>query len=243
MFPTRLLDAHTPPWDDEIVVLEHPTAGGDIARAWLWPHRAAAADRPAPLVCFLHGNAEQIDSQRPIAAAYRALGYSVLLPEYRGYGHSDGRPSQRNIVSDVVAFLKRTSDRDDVDATRIVLHGRSIGGALAAQVAAEHRPAAIIVESTITHAGAFAWRYGVPPFLVKNPLRTKDVLPTINVPTLIFHGERDRIVPVSHGRHLHELTPNSRLVTFDAGHNDFPGWGNEEDYWRAIATFLRAEDE
>ncbi len=228
------------PWRSDAVVLQRELPAGEKAVAWLFVPANASADAPVPLVAYFHGNAELIDHQQRIVNAYERLGVATLLIEYRGYGHSDGSPSQRTLTDDGLHFIDLAFDtRDGLDPQRLILHGRSIGGAIAAQVAAKREPRAMLLESTITHTGAFAWRYGVPPLLVRNPFRTKDVLPKLSCPVLLFHGEDDAIITRNHSEKLHQLTPGSTLITYpDTGHNDFPGLLNEDRFWEDVRAFL-----
>ena len=198
----------------------------------------ADAEHPAPLVVFFHGNAELIDYMDDIVAAYRKLGCSVLLPEFRGYGRSAGTPSQKGIGSDMALFYDQVVKRPDVDASRVVFHGRSLGAAVGADLASRRKPAVVIAQSVFTSVVAMAHRRGAPGFLVTNPYRCDLVLPALGVPVLIFHGTQDRIIPVSHGRKLAELIPQSVYVEYDCGHNDFPGRGNQRDHWLRIADIL-----
>lgn len=222
--------------DTEILYLRQGTE--DECVAWFVPAGEAVAGHPAPVVVFFHGNAETIDYQDLIVDGYTQRGLSVLLPEYRGYGHARGRPSQAAIVSDAVSFIEMIMRREDVDSTRLVLHGRSLGGAVAVQVATRTEPAALILESTLRSVAEMAYGYGVPQFLVKNPFRTDRVLPTLDVPVLVMHGEHDRIIPVSHGRDLAASARHGTLWVADADHNDFPGEPNLLEYWRRIDAFL-----
>jgi len=250
MFPAALTGPPTAgPWRDDAVVLRRDLGDGRQVTAWLMPApgsqgNAAVGDAPlpgAPLLVFCHGNAELIDHQRGIVDGYHALGLSVLLVEYRGYGHSAGKPRQATLTDDGRYFVEQVIARDDIDAARVVYHGRSVGGAIAVQYARLRKPAAIITESTLTHTGAFAWRYGIPPLpgLVRNPFHSLDALPALGCPVLLFHGGADGIIPPSHAHKLHAATPGSTLVIYpDAGHNDFPGTDNQEDYWARIRAFL-----
>ncbi len=241
LFPADLAPPPMPGAPRNTTVLTIPADGGGKVEAWLLPAPNANADRPAPLVIYFHGNAELIDFQDEIAGGYRRLGFAVLLPEYRGYGRSAGRPSQTAIVADAVQFLDEALKRPDVDRARVVIHGRSVGGGVAAQVAARRRPAAMILESTFTSIGSMARGYGGPAFLARHPFRTDRILPTLNVPLLLFHGTRDSIIPVAHGRKLHALVPQATYVEYDCDHNDFPGRGNDKAYWQTIERFLTVE--
>lgn len=221
----------------EILTLELERGG--TVPAWFIPPRGADADTPRPVVVFFHGNAETIDYQDFVINGYHRMGVSVLLPEYRGYGHADGKPSEAGIVADAVRFHDLLVERGDVDASRLVFHGRSLGTGVAAQLAARREPSALILESAFTSVAAFARRYAAPTFLARHPFRTDQVLPELDVPVLLFHGTRDRIVPVHHGRALRDLARDATWVEYDTDHNTFPGPGNRDDYWSRITDHLR----
>lgn len=218
--------------------IELPTDQGNTI-AWFVPSPGSSSDAPSPLVVFFHGNAELIDHQHFIIDLYHDLGVSVLLVEFRGYGDSDGTPSQKHIVDDTLAVLKQVLERDDVDQQRLVLHGRSIGGGLATQVALQTQPNALIVESTFTSAARMARRYGVPPFLVTSPLNTEPAFKTLDLPILIMHGSRDEIVPVSHAHRLHAAAKQSDLLIFDTDHNTWPPPKEAMQYEGAIEEVLK----
>ena len=187
---------------------------------------------------FFHGNAELIDYQNDVVSYYHGLGCSVLLPEYRGYGRSTGVPSQDNIRADAVQFYDMLIQRPDVDHARIFFHGRSIGSAVAIDVATERKPAALIIQSAFTNAASMAHGYLAPGFLLKSPFRNDRSLAGLDVPMLIFHGSHDEIIPVAHGRALHALLPQATYVELNCGHNDFPGPDGEK-FHRALEAFLR----
>ncbi len=205
--------------------------------AWLLRGRGVSADQPGPLVIFAHGNGELIDDWAPLLQPYRDAGASVLLVEYRGYGRSEGTPSEQGIVEDFVAAYDAVVIRATIDPGRIVLHGRSIGGGVVAQLAARRPCAALVLESTFTSVAAMARGYLVPTFLLRHPFRTDRVLVKVDVPVLILHGTRDDMIPVRHARRLARIARSGKLVEFEAGHNDFPP--DSDAYWDVILGFLR----
>jgi len=207
--------------------------------AWYLPAANASAEQPAPLVVFFHGNAELIDYQHDIIEFYHRLGVSVLLPEYRGYGRSDGKPSQQSVTADAIAFYDQVVERPEVDAQRIVIHGRSIGGAVAAQLAGQRTPSVLVVESTGTSVARMAMGYGIPPFLVKHPFYTDRVVRQLDAPVLIMHGRSDEIFPFAHAQTLERIAEDARLVDFDSGHNGLPSLGQRERYESAVRTRLQ----
>jgi fermentation-respiration switch protein FrsA (DUF1100 family) len=228
---------------DPVAMREHGIerlwlAAGDGARveAWYGPAPGRSAADPGPAVIFTHGNGELIDDWPGALEPYRRWGVSVLLPEYRGYGRSSGTPSEAAIVADMEQAFHWLAQRPEVDRSRIILHGRSLGGGVAAAFAARRPPAALILESTFTSMTAFFNRFALPSFVCTNPFATDRVVSALKSPILIFHGSRDEVVPVAHGRRLHELAPRSHYVEMDAGHNDFPP--DRERYWARIRVFL-----
>ena len=219
----------------EVVIFE--TEEGTTI-GWFVPPATLSDKNPAPLAMFFHGNAELMDHQAAIIDLYQGLGIHVLMVEYRGYGHSEGTPSQKHIVADSVAVLKQVLTRDDVDADKLVLHGRSIGGGLAAQVALQVEPAALIVESTFTSVSGMAMRFGVPPFIVTSPLKSEQAFTQLGMPILIMHGKRDSIVPVSHAHALKAAANDATLVLFDSEHNDLPSGSDVSKYRSEVYDLL-----
>ncbi len=224
----------TPPG---VVEWTMPADAGRTAYAWFTPEPKATAAHPVPAAIVFHGNAEIIDFQDRIPREYRRLGMHVLAPEYPGYGRAPGEPSQKAIVSDAIAWFDRLKQRPEVDTSRIVIHGYSVGGGVAAQLAAARSPRALVIEASFTSLSSFARKYAAPTFLVKHPFDTAAVLPGIPAPILIMHGCRDDIVSVDHGRRLHALVPTSTYFELDCGHLNLPG-PDPAAYTMALREFL-----
>ncbi|MFQ5411126.1 MAG: alpha/beta hydrolase [Phycisphaerae bacterium] len=224
-------------YDVSTTVLTREIDAGSVI-AWFIPGRGVSPESPGPLVVYCHGNAEIIDHQGHRIEHYRSMGISILMPEYRGYGRSDGQPTERDIVDDIVYFHDRALRRSDVDPERILIHGRSLGGGLAADLATRRKPRVLILGSTFTSIRAMARKYLAPGFLVRHPFHVDRVLKTLDIPVLIFHGTHDDIIPVAHGRALRDLARNATYLEFDCKHNDFPGAKNERHYWNEIRRFL-----
>lgn len=209
---------------------------GSKVEAWYFPP-PRDAEGPVPCAVIFHGNGELIDYIDGYAEWYHARGYAVLVPEYRGYGRSGGTPSQKAITQDMVAFHEKLVVQPGVDRSRLVYHGRSLGSAVAAQLAQRKAPAALVLESPFLSITAMARRYMVPGFLVKHPFRTDKVLPALGKPVLILHSTDDEIVPYSHGAKLHEMIPGSRLVDLSGSHNN--PLATLPQYWSSVDAFLQ----
>jgi pimeloyl-ACP methyl ester carboxylesterase len=202
-----------------------------------------------PCVVMFHGNADLIDNMVDYADFLLSHDVHVLLVEFRGYarsggisradGEREGKPSERAVVADSLKFIDALGARKDVDSSRLVYYGRSLGTGIAAQLAARRRPAAVILESPFTSVTSFAARYGIPPFLVKHPFRTDRVLPPLasaGLPVLILSSRDDEIVPFSHGQRLSGLMPSAKFVAFSGSHNALPL--NQPVFEEGVVEFL-----
>jgi fermentation-respiration switch protein FrsA (DUF1100 family) len=237
VFP-RYLTRPQPSAGDRIAGLDriwHDTPDGRV-EAWLIPGDGASAERPAPLVVFAHGNGELIEHWPEELAPYRRMGVSLLMPEYRGYGRSAGSPSEQAIADDFEAIVARVAERPDIDASRIVYHGRSIGGGVVCALSRRRAPRALILSSTFTSVADIARRFLVPRFLVLDPFDNTAALRRFAGPTLIVHGLHDGVVPVAHAHELSRLAPQARLVLYDADHNDCPP--DPVPFWAEVERFL-----
>jgi fermentation-respiration switch protein FrsA (DUF1100 family) len=198
----------------------------------------AIGSAPAPLVVYFHGNAEIQDFNLHIVEGYGRLGFNVLLPEYRGYGRSGGKPSQVAIRSDAAYFVDEIAGRPSVAPGRLLIHGRSLGGGAAADLARVRRPQAMILESTFTSIPAMVWEKGIPPLVIKNKFHNDEVVTAADFPVLIFHGDVDDVIPVSHGRKLRDINPRVVYAEYHCAHNDCPG-ASVDDYWRRIGQLVK----
>lgn len=205
--------------------------------AWYIPPIADVSTGPAPAIIFGHGNGELIDFWPDQLNGFTRLGMALLLVEYPGYGRSTGSPSQKRITETFTAAYDILVSREDVDPSRIVLFGRSLGGGAVCALAAERSSAAMILMSTFTDARSFAKRYLAPSFLVRDPFDNLSVVKNYPAPVLIMHGRHDAVIPYSHGIALSKAAKQGQLVTYEAGHNDCPpDW---EVFWQQIGIFLR----
>lgn len=204
--------------------------------AWFIRSSAATSDR-GPAVMIMHGNAELIDDCLGDADRWTMRGYHVMIVEYRGYGRSEGTPAQDGIVADMQAGFDLLTARPEVDSARVIVHGRSLGAAVAAQLAASRPVAGVVLESPFRSATAFAMKFGAPPFLVKNPFRTDRALAATNAPVLILHSINDEVISIAHGRGLKKMRPDATLVELTGGHNS--GLSNQTEYWDAVDAWRR----
>ena len=234
--PTRELTA-TPAetgLDYEAVTLH--TDDGVRLSAWFIPHPA-----PRATLLFFHGNAGNLSHRIESIRLFHDLGLSVFIIDYRGYGQSEGRPSEAGTYLDAAAAWNYLVDERHIAPQGIVIFGRSLGGAIAAELASHTRPAALIIESAFTSVPNMAARlYPWLPvrWLSRYRYDTHRALETITCPVLIIHSREDDIIPYAEGEQLfaHAREPK-RFLEIHGGHGN--GWMvSREAYTRGIDGFL-----
>jgi uncharacterized protein len=183
---------------------------------------------PAPeargVLLFFHGNAGNISHRMDSIRIFRDIGLSVFIIDYRGYGRSEGRPSEEGMYRDAVAAWRHLRESRDVPAQEIVVFGRSLGAAVAADLAARKQPGAVILESAFTSAADLG-REVYPWLPVRTLLRhhydVLSVLPDVSSPLLIAHSREDEIVSFDHALRLLEVAHEAvELLEMRGGHND-----------------------
>jgi len=236
LFPRQMLpDVHDASAPANVQRLSRSINGAEV-EAWFVPGDGVEDNHPGPLVIFAHGNGEVIDFWPSELGHYKQRGVSVLLVEFRGYGRSTGKPSEKAIVDDFIAFYDQAIALPQVDAARIIFHGRSVGGGVVAQLAAKRKPAGLILESVFTSVADMAKSYWIPSFLVRDPFEVRGVLRELDVPVLIIHGLADELIPPAQAVANHKAALQSRLVLYEhVGHNDPPP---RDDYWQQIDRLL-----
>ncbi len=192
---------------------------------------------------FLHGNAGNASHRLPNAGRLAALGVHVLLLDYRGYGRSEGRPSEAGVYADARAGLRAVVEGAGLPEERVVLFGRSLGGAVAVDLAQERPLGGVILESTFSSLeDAGRSMFGpLGAWVARGRFDSASKIDHVTAPLLFFHGDRDEVVDLSLGRRLFEHAPEPK--TFEllqgAGHNDTVVVGGAA-YFDRIGRFLDA---
>lgn len=202
---------------------------------------SARSPQNARAILFLHGNAGNASHRLPNAAELARLGADVLLIDYRGYGMSDGTPSEAGAYADARVGLAHLVEARGIPERRIVLFGRSLGGAIAVDLARNRNLAGVILESTFSSVADVArGMIGAPlAYLLRGRFDSASKVGQIRAPLLFFHGDRDRIIDPALGQRLFELAPEPKQfeTISGAGHNDTVEVGGRP-YFTRIARFL-----
>ncbi len=200
-------------------------------------------DNTNPVVLFFHGNAGNISHRVDNLLRLNRLGLSVFIFDYRGYGRSQGEPSEPAIYSDARRALAWLANRG-YKKESIIYFGRSIGAAVALQLAIEKPPSGLILESPFTSVAGMGKRhypilYRLLGWLVKDQYDNEEKISRLKTPLLIIHGTADSIVPVAMGQQLYSLAPSPKQIYLidGADHND-GFYLDEDEYWGTWKTFL-----
>ena len=211
------------------------TADGERLRVW-----KMHAPSPRANVVYFHGNGANLSNWLPILTGIVKRGYSVVAFDYRGFGKSTGRPTERGLYRDVDAIVTHVKpDRSESIAT--LYWGRSLGATMAAYAATVQPPDGMILESGFVNARS-AIRDS--PILVALSVFSSYRFPTAefvnraNRPVLVMHGNRDRVIPFARGRELFDaLTVPKQFFVIEGGdHNDAVP-PDPEAYWSTVDRF------
>ncbi len=220
--------------------VEVRTADGVTLRGWYLPP-VSGTPRPAPGLLWFCGNMETVAGMGPLAAAWRPPEAALLFLDYRGYGESDGQPTETGLYRDGEAAWAFLTAQPEVDPARVAVYGRSLGSAVALELAARHPVRAVVLDSPFSSASALArlHYWFLPPGVVRLSMDNLARARLLTAPLFVAHGTEDRIAPIAMGRAVAEA---GRAATFlaipDAGHNDTYDLGDAR-YRDAMTAFLR----
>jgi len=209
--------------------------GGQI-HGWFIPSRQARAT-----VLLSHGNAGNISDRLETLRILNRLHLNVLIYDYAGYGKSEGSPSEETTYQNAYSAWNYLSVEKQIPSGKIILMGRSLGGAVAAWLASRTEPAALVLESTFTSAVDLAEE--IYPFLpvrmlMKFEYPTASYLPNVSVPIMILHSEDDQLVPFHHGRELYDIANDPKTFFKMNGAHGNSHVVTGEEYIEALDEFV-----
>ena len=198
--------------------LELPTSDGERLHAWYVPAPGARG-----VVLFFHGNAGNISHRLDSIAIFNQLGLDVMIIDYRGYGESTGRPSEKGTYLDAQAAWDYLRDERGVSPARIVIFGRSLGGAVGAWLGSRNKAAAVIIESSFSSGEDMARHlYSFLPARILTRLKypVAEYASRIESPVLVVHSRDDEIIPFEMGEAIYSsVTGDRSFVELRGDHN------------------------
>lgn len=209
---------------------------GITLHGWLVP-----AENSKGTILFFHGNAGNISHRLDSIAIFNRLGFSTFIFDYRGYGKSEGKPSEKGIYLDAEAAWNYLTQEKQLQPDKIILFGRSLGGNVAAWLAERYTPAGCILESVFTSAPDLAAEL-FPLFPARLLCRFKyDALAAIQklkCPVLIVHSHNDDIIPFAHGQRLYEAAKEPKSFLKIRGDHNTGFITSRKIYTDGLAAFL-----
>tara|TARA_R110002072_G_scaffold303099_1_gene493509 strand:- start:240576 stop:241490 length:915 start_codon:yes stop_codon:yes gene_type:complete len=207
---------------------------GTRIHGWFCPN-----EQPKAVLLYCHGNGGNLAGREStLRFLQKEMGVSVLIFDYRGYGRSEGKATVAGAIADAKAARTELAKLAKVNEADIVLMGRSLGGAIAIQLAADAPPRGLIVESSFSslrevaseHFPKLAW------LVARNRLDSGQAIALVGCPLLQSHGDADRVISCESGRRLFAAAKHpKRFITLTGlGHNDRPTL----EYYEAMADFL-----
>ena len=240
-FPVRRLEAS--PADYGLRSEELRLTASDGVRLHGWWIRGGGER----VVLLFHGNAGNVSHRLDRAKLFAArLKVDLWLVDYRGYGLSDGKPTEAGLYRDGFAIYDAARERG-FPPERIVLLGESLGCAVAVEVALARPCSGLVLETPFLSVPALARRHYpfVPGLLIRARYDAGSRVGRVAAPKLIVAAERDEIAPVSHARRLFDLArpPKELFVVPGAGHNDAYATGGEKylEVWRRFLDAIHSE--
>jgi len=210
----------------------------DGARLFGW-YVEAQADRPVILWC--HGNAGNVIHRLENLKLLYQLGLSVFLFDYRGYGQSSGEPDEDGSYRDAEAAWQHLTTQRGIKPEHIVVFGESLGASVAAHLAAQHRPGALILASAFTSVPDLAADlYPLLPvrWITRYRYDTRRHLQDMHAPVLVAHSREDEIIPFSHGQSLYDAAHEPKqFLELHGGNNDL-FFMNSKAFARETDSFI-----
>jgi fermentation-respiration switch protein FrsA (DUF1100 family) len=198
--------------------VEIDTPDGETLQGWFVPAPDARGT-----VLFLHGNAGNVSHRMDYLSMFHSLGYSTFIIDYRGYGASSGTPSEQGTYLDAEAAWQYLTEYRNIDPERIILFGESLGGAVAAWLAAREKPGALVLASSFTSVPDMAAKlFPILPvrLLSRFEYDTLKSLKSVSCPVFIAHSPEDEVVPYVQGRALYAAAPEPKqFLQLQGGHN------------------------
>ncbi len=204
--------------------------GSNKIHGWYFP--PADSDTNSPVVLFCHGNAGNISHRLETAKLIQSLGAGLLMFDYQGYGHSEGEPSEAGIYADTRACHDWLVREKSITPDRIVLFGRSLGGAPAVHLAEAVDCRGLIIESSFTSAkqmGKTMFPFMPVSLLIRYSLNSVARIPHVRCRVLVTHSPTDNMIPFEMGQQLFDAAASpKKFVELSGGHNNLAYFSDPE---------------
>ena len=192
-------------------------------------------------VLFCHGNAGNISHRLGTVKILNAMDLNVLIFDYRGFGKSEGSPSEKGTYRDAEAAWRYVTAVRKIKPDTIILHGRSLGGAVASWLAVKHTPSMLILESTFTSMrdiASYHCSFTPAVLIITYKYNTIDIIKNLHCPLLIIHSKDDEVIPYSHGKRIYNAAPGPKEFVTISGTHNHGIWDSIGLYREALRQFV-----
>lgn len=197
-------------------------------------------DNPKGLILYFHGNTRSIKGWAKYAKDFYRYDYDVVLVDYRGFGKSTGRRSEKEMLGDMQFIYEKLATQ--YTEHHIIVYGRSLGSGFATKIASENKPRYLILDSPFYNFRKAVGRFlPVLPvrFVLRYHLRTDNWIRHVNCHTYIIHGTKDWLIPIRHSEALQKINPGKiTLIRIQGGsHNNLPSFDEYHNFIRDILKY------
>lgn len=237
-FPDRLLGATPASWGLEYEDVFLTAEDGVHLHGWYVPQQGS--DR---VLLFMHGNAGNISHRGESVAIFHRLGLNVLIFDYRGYGQSEGSPSEQGLYRDAAAAWHYLIETKGFNSEDIILFGRSLGGAVAAKLASQVQAGGVILESTFSSARDVAG--SLFPILsrllvLRYDFDTAGYLRGVVCPVLVLHSQEDDVIPFYLGEKVYQAAAVPKVFVKMQGDHNGGFMQSQPRYEQELARFIHS---
>ncbi len=194
-------------------------------------------ENPIGLILYFHGNSRSIKGWAKYARDFYRFNYDVVLVDYRGFGKSTGKRSEKDLLNDMQFVYEKLLEQYPED--RMIIYGRSMGSGFAAKISADNHPRYLILDSPYYNFKKVIERF-LPflpiSFVLRFHMRTDKWLLKVTCPIYIIHGTKDWLIPIRHSIALQKINPRKiTLIRIDGGgHNNLPSFTEYHNFIRDI---------
>jgi len=232
--PSRYPDGNWNPEGLDFEDVWFQSADGTKLHGWYCP-----AEKPRAVILFAHGNGGHLAHRAELLSFLQTeMQVTVMMFDYRGYGRSEGVPTVKGVLQDARAASKALAEKAGISEQELVVMGRSLGGAVAIDLATETNPRALIVESTFpsmkevaaVHYSKIAW------IVPAGKLNSVQRIAEYQGPFLQSHGTADRVIPYELGEQLFDAANEPKeFITIPDGNHNMP---QSDEFYEAMKRFL-----
>lgn len=239
-YPTSGISETPAEWQLSYEDVSIDTQDGEQLRGWFIP---ASVDRESqPVLLFFHGNAGNISHRRASLEIFHRLGLNQLIIDYRGYGQSTGRPGEDGLYLDAMAAWNYLLNNRNFTADQVIIFGRSLGGAVATQLASQVQPRGVILESSFSSARDMAQH--TFPLLshllyLRYDFNSLKRMPDISAPLLVLHSPQDEIIPYASAEKLFKAARQPKTFIQLQGDHNNGFYLSQPMYQQALADWLQ----